>query len=255
MLRDIDVTLIATRRPELVDLTLRSFQQNLFSRVRCRRLVLNIDPLWGSDDDDREVERICRRFFADVDVRRPASPSFGGAVKWAWSRPTSEWFLHLEDDWLLARGINPATLATELSASDVGQVQLANLSRSQRARKIPLEIATSPGFVRSAFAEIAVRHMNPDMDPEKQFYEGHNPAGLAEMIRFRTKFYGDAGTPKLLYDTGRVWRKVRGIKKGVRRGTSLWGRSRRPSPPAVAFLAVKLFMEARLRASRLLPVV
>jgi hypothetical protein len=248
-----DATLIATRRPDLVELTLRSFRQNLFSIARFDRLYLNIDPLWGTTEDDKAVEEICRSYFPAVEIRRPETPSFGGAVRWAWSRPRSEWFLHLEDDWLLARRISASQLETELSSADSGQIHLANLSRAGRAQRVALPIVTSPAFVRTEFARIASSHMHAEMDPEKQFYDGHNPEGLAALRRFQTKFYGDATTPQLLFDTGRIWRKVRGIRKGLRGGTSLWMPSKRMRLPTVAFTLVKLIMEARLTASRFLP--
>ncbi|MEJ0013499.1 MAG: hypothetical protein WDM94_12940 [Bauldia sp.] len=244
--------MVATRRPQLVELTLRSFHLNLLRRLRAPRLIINIDPAWGSEEDDREVERICRQYFEVVDIRRPEVPGFGAAVRWTWSEVATEWFLHLEDDWLLAWRINPDHLATQLNDLRVGQVQLSNASRRRRWRLTPHVIATSPGFIRRTFAEIAVDHMDPALDPEKQFYQGHNPVGAAALSAYRTRFYGGPFTPQLMRDTGRMWRKVRGLRKRVVEGASIWVDADRKKPMS-AYSANMDRMERRLNWSRLLP--
>jgi hypothetical protein len=255
LLGPVDVTMVATRRPELIELTLRSFHLNLLRHLKAPRLIINIDPVWGSDEDDREVEAVCRRFFEVVDIRRPEVPGFGAAVRWTWSAVTTEWFLHLEDDWLLARRINPDHLTSQLKDPSVGQVQLANTTRRRRWRMKPHVISTSPGFVRRAFAEIAVSHMDPALDPEKQFYQGHNPQGVAALSGFTTRFYGGNWTPQILFDTGRVWRKVRGMRKRVVNGTSVWLTTDRRAS-STRFAASMRKMERRLwRAQHLWPAV
>jgi hypothetical protein len=257
-----DVTMVATRRPELVELTLRSFHQNLLAGLDAPRLILNIDPVWGSEEDDREIEAICRRYFSVVEMRRPSSPGFGAAVKWAWARTATDWFLHLEDDWLLARRIDPEHLAAQMADPELGQIKLSNKSRYRRIRarvrfwrrKRPEMIATSPAFVRASFGRAAVSHMDPDLDPEKQFYQGFNPEGAAVLARFRQRLYGDLSTPCLLHDTGRIWREVQGIRKVVIGGKSVWeqaGRRRR----ADAYAAQRREMEALLKRSTEMPAV
>jgi hypothetical protein len=250
----VDVTLVATRRPDLLELTLRSFHMNLLRFISAPRLIINIDPVWGSEEDDRELEKICRRYFETVVIRRPETPGFGLAVKWTWSQVTTDWFLHLEDDWLLARRIDPRHLALQMADPKIGQIQLANTTRRKRWRMTPHVIATSPGFIRRAFAEIAVAHMNPELDPEKQFYQGHNPAGVAALSVYKTRFYGGPLTPQLMRDTGRVWRKVRGLRKRVVAGTSVWQDTDRRRA-ASAFVANMRKMERRLRRSKLWPAV
>jgi len=252
----LDVTMVAARRPDLVDLTLRSFRLNLLDALDAPHLILNIDPVWGTAADDQEVEAVCRRYFQSVEVRRPERPCFGGAVKWAWGRVQTEWFLHLEDDWLLARRIDTEGLAERMADPDLGQIKLSNKSRYRRLkgrlrrwRKHPEMIATSPSIIRSSFARVAVAFMNPDLDPEKQFYQGFNPAGAAALERFGSRVYGNLLTPCLLYDTGRVWRQVRGMKKRVVDGQSVWEETERKRA-SQSYAFQQRAMEARLLRSR-----
>ena len=258
-----DVTMVATRRPELVELTLRSFHQNLLGVLNAPRLILNIDPVWGTEKDDQEIDAICRRYFPAVDIRRPETPGFGAAVKWAWGKAETDWFLHLEDDWLLARRIDPEHLAAQMADPELGQIKLSNKSRYRRIRarvrfwkrKKPEMIATSPAFVRAAFGRAAVAHMDPDLDPEKQFYQGFNPEGAAALAHFKQRFYGDLATPCLLHDTGRVWREGQGITKVVIDGRSVWKDAGWRQGAAAAYEAQRRKFEALLKRSAATPAV
>jgi len=262
-----DVTLIATRRPEVLDLTLRSFYNNLLSNFRSIRLFVNIDPIWGDEKDDANVELICKKYFTEVHIRRPDTASFGAAVQWVWGRTTSRWFLHLEDDWLLARKISPEHLERELADVTVGQVHLKNGSRSRRllrpvrnrlkqgrpgAEKFPLPLTTSPGFIHADFASVALQYLDPNLDPERQFSLGYNPSGAAALKCFHPKKYGNVFTPSLLYDTGRAWRLARGKTKRLVAGKSIWEDSPVSSGPFVEQMAR---FEKILKRSQSLPAV
>jgi hypothetical protein len=91
-----------------------------------------------------------------------------------------------------------------------------------------MPLVTSPAFTRRAFAEIAVAHMDPALDPEKQFTHGHKPAGVAALAVFSTRLYGGPFTPRIIKDTGRSWRRAFGIKKRFIGGLSVWQSARRP---------------------------
>ena len=47
----IDVCMVAGRRPDLIQTTLDSFNANLFRNFTVDRFIVNIDPVFGSDDD------------------------------------------------------------------------------------------------------------------------------------------------------------------------------------------------------------
>jgi hypothetical protein len=221
---ELDVVLVSTRRPSLVKETLQSFSRNLFCKVHVRRMICNIDPLWGDENDDREVEQVCRSHFSNVVVRRPNEPSFGAAVRWLWAQPESEWFLHLEDDWVLRRPIDPARLLKEMAPADVAQISLYRANRRAWRRGVWIDrFTTSPSFVRTAFGKLVSSLHDPNLDPEKQMYGTQNPSLTAAIEgKFRHRLYGPRFAPDYLRDIGRSWRDERKIEKKLIGERSVW---------------------------------
>jgi hypothetical protein len=219
----IDVTLVSTRRPDLLQQTLDSFSRHFFSRVPVRRLFVNLDPLWGDIDADRAVERICRSYFKDVMIRRPAEPSFGGAVKWLWSQPETDRFFHLEDDWLLLRPLNPARLAREMAADRVAQISFSRLNRKAWRKGVWLErFTTSPSMLKTSFARQVSALQDADLDPEKQLYGPGNPALRNLTGQFRHRLHAHRFARAFIADIGRDWREQQGIHKQLVNGRSTW---------------------------------
>jgi hypothetical protein len=219
----IDVTLTAARRPDLLKETLSSLAKNFLSRVQARQLFVNIDPIWGTESDADEVERLCRSHFVAVTVRRPERASFGAAVKWLWSQPSADWFLHIEDDWIMSRPINGARLAALMANTNIGQIRLFDLPRAslrKTLRRMLLRrrrptFATSPSLVSRDFGRTASRFMDPDLDPEKQFSRGANTAGLQALEPFSPAFFDHRFASPLMIDIGREWREKRNIEKKI----------------------------------------
>lgn len=218
----IDLTMTATRRPDLIAITLASFQENLFERLPVRTFFLNIDPIWGSEEDGDRVEEIAKSYFTTV-VRRPAEASYGGAVKWLWQQPETEWFLHLEDDWILSHKISLKRLRQQMGMPGVVQIAIANWTRLQRRRKRPV-IGVGPLFASSKFARHAGVLMNPDLDPDKQFRNGTNPALSMAARELRSVYFGGPFTKSTAIDIGRDWRDKRGIEKQIIDGAAVWTR-------------------------------
>lgn len=223
-LSEFDVTVVATRRSELLKQTLHTFSKNLFSKIHIRRMFCNIDPLWGDERGDREIEETCRSYFADVVIRKPEKPSFGAAVKWLWSQPQTDWFLHLEDDWLLTRPIDVERLSQEMSFSTVEQISFTRLNRKAWRKGVWVDrFTTSPSLVRSSFARLVSSLMDPELDPEKQMYGTENPI-LSDVTRgeFRHRLHGHRFSRDFLEDIGRAWREERGIVKKRVGDKSIW---------------------------------
>ncbi len=222
--RELDVVLVSTRRPALVREALRSFSENLFGKIRARRIFCNIDPLWGDEDDDRNVEQACRKYFSDVVVRRPDQANFGAAVKWLWAQPETEWFLHLEDDWVLRKPIDPARLFAEMDPPDVAQISLCRANRQAWRKGVWLDrFTTSPSFVRTTFGKLVSSLQDPDLDPEKQMYGTQNARLTAAIAgKFRHRLHGPRFAPDPITDIGRSWRDERNIEKRVIDERSVW---------------------------------
>lgn len=220
-MKTMDLTMTAARRPDVFEQTLQSFQAMLFDRVPVRTFFLNIDPIWGTDEDGRAVEQIARSYFKNVSVRTPETPSYGGAVKWLWQQPETDWFLHLEDDWLLSHKVSLDQLWAQMNEPDVVQIKIANWPRLRR-RKRPPEIGLCPLFAERKFSAMAAGHMNPDLDPDKQFRNRTNPVLQEACSGYRAVYFGGVFTRETAIDIGRDWRDARGIEKKIVDGAAVW---------------------------------
>ena len=74
---EIDITLVASRRPELLAVTLDSFAERIFAHFRIRRVVANIDPFLGTDVEGDRCESLILGYFPQAEIVRPPRPSFG----------------------------------------------------------------------------------------------------------------------------------------------------------------------------------
>jgi hypothetical protein len=252
MISEIDVTLVAARRPDLLELTLRSFHLNLLKHLSVKRLFVNLDPIWGTEADAASVKAVCRTYFRDVVFREPEQPSFGAAVQWAWAQSDREWFLHLEDDWCMLWRVSMRRLAREMADERVGQISFHNHGIAWRTGVWKRKFTTSPSLVRSNVGRAAAELMDPDFDPEKQLYDGRNPALMQAISAYRHRFHGSRFAPRCIVDTGRDWREARQIEKRRADGVSTW------STPSDAVLdepmrAALDRCEDRLRWARFLP--
>lgn len=218
-MQPIDVTMVAARRPQLVAEVIAAFRENLFSRVPIGRVFLNIDPLWGDDGDADEVERLVRSGFRDypgteIEVTRPNAPSLTAALKSLWGKPRTEWFLHMEDDWALDIPIDHAKLRRPMRDTNVAQIRFSWWYPTKRFTR-PVEFGTAPAFNRSAFARRVAELMDPSLHPERQVYDGSNPALSAWVRQRKQVYYGSIFTPAAIRDLGKAWRLQRGIEKST----------------------------------------
>ena len=54
-----DITMTAVRRPEVIEKTLKSFTENLFTTPDDHTLIVNIDPI--GEGTNKEVIEVCRK--------------------------------------------------------------------------------------------------------------------------------------------------------------------------------------------------
>ena len=102
----IDVTIVATHRPELLERTLASFFKNLWSiKDGSLRAVINVDPVGSDTDKYFDVLDVCLKYFADVKINRSEKGNFPAACKWIWENATADYIFNLEEDWELLYAI------------------------------------------------------------------------------------------------------------------------------------------------------
>lgn len=216
----------ATFRPELLELTLTSFFKNLLGQVNDVRLIVNIDPVGDDGCSADDILKICRRYFVDIVFRCPEQPAFSSAVNWCWRQVETEFFLHLEDDWLLKK---PVSLKTALDLfnqdRDVASVRFNRSANSEGSPVSSPGFSLNPSIIRKKFIDEALPFFSCDIDPEKQF---SILDGEKEEILSHWKFicYGAANESLYVIDTGRRWRKFMNLGKWRQDGGEITWQSR-----------------------------
>ncbi|PIO96493.1 hypothetical protein [Pleomorphomonas carboxyditropha] len=236
-----DLCVVASRRPDLLAVTLQSFSDHFFSRCVPARVFVNLDPIFGSEDDHRAVVSIVRARFSAATVFEPATAGFGAAVKRLWSATQADYVFHLEDDWVANFDISQDIF----NHFDDRRIQQVSFHRNENwdfrkkgrfhkkknylrlmGVKLPIytsmpQFTTSPSILRGEFARAAASLMDPARDPEKQFYSSVNIELERFAKPFRNYVYSPSSAP-VIRDIGIEWREARGIQKIIRNATSTW---------------------------------
>lgn len=238
----IDLCIVATRRPELLATTLDSFREKILCRLDLGIAYLNLDPVFGSPEDQVACVDIVRERFPDAVISQPEHPGFCAAVARVWSATVSEYVFHLEDDWIALREMgedllqpfaDPSIMQVSFHTADQnwnigkkGHFHRRNEYGRLLGIKIPLfgtfpKFTTSPSILRGTFARQCAALMDLSRDPEKQFYSGVNPAMEAYVAGYRNYIFSPEGKP-VIRDMGREWREQRNIRKVITNATSIW---------------------------------
>lgn len=236
----LDVTIVSGRRPELLEETMKSFHRGLFQKFDIKNVYVNIDPFGGSETAQVECVKIIKSFFPHAHIAQPDVCSFTKAVQTLWMRPSSRYFLHLEDDWTLNEPID-ADKVDSMLTGNVKQVSLMSVHKGWDGRSLyhkykkrkkfrgitywrsrSSDFSTSPVFIDSKFAKECASRMKVELDPEKQFSENRNPVLESYSSQYLNKFYVGEVSPNVVSDTGRKWRKQRGIEKIFDKGVTSW---------------------------------
>ena len=229
-----DLTLVCGSRPDLLEQTLDSFHAYIFTEMSIGQVFANID-LYGGDEDKRKVCRsmILQRF-PKAAIEQPIKNSFGNAVKTLWSRPTSRNFLHLEDDWVALKPIHFRRIIRKAN-SNIKQWNLVkprveqSFLTSLRFRPIdgiPFFIpnlsrpafTTSPSIIDSRFAQGISELLNPELNPEKQMFNGMNIPLENYLQSFRCMALHKWWERASIRDIGRDWQLSQGIRVDIEDG-------------------------------------
>jgi hypothetical protein len=205
----LDVLTTATLRPDILEITLRSFYHRLFRQVRKCRLIINIDPIpEGAGNDKDEIIAISRHWFSDVVVRAPDKPSFPSAVQWLWTQSETDVVFHLEDDWMLRRSVDIQFVAEEFAKHDeLAQIALNPRVNRSHERKLSLR----PSFIRRKFILDALPLFDITSDPEKQWHRHFEPGGALAHWTFAD--HGSVGDGHHVREIGALWRKQLNLVK------------------------------------------
>ena len=220
-----DVVIIATLRPEILEITLSSFSKKLLHNYEVRAIV-NVDSVGDANCSAEDVLNVCSRYFKNVVSRTPASASFSSAVEWCWSQVNSEIFLHLEDDWCLKKKVYPARIEKAFENKDVVSLRL-NLKNNKEhltdgSSVYATGLGLNPSFFRLSYIKKLLRDFDLSKDPEKQFSCNVQKLSKEKLPPSYPIFliYGEPNESSYVIDTGKKWRKRIGLSKWSEKSTN-----------------------------------
>ncbi len=206
----IDITTSATIRPELLNITLKSFCSNLLSNDHEYRFIINVDPIGEPDKTPDDVLDVARSYFKNVIHRKPKVPCFGAAVIWCWQQTTSDLVFHLEDDWRLLKPIKLSLMLKTIAVyPKYASFRLSKkrVSKSSKNRVVSYPVLSlNPVFIRQSFIQKALKCMMPIKNPEKQL-RILDPMCGRFIKKTRHGIYIEQGSGEIVKDIGRGWMK------------------------------------------------
>jgi len=207
---EIDVTIIATVRPDVLEKTLSSLIA-MCPDIADARAVLNVDcvPV-NTPDKFGNVYLMTKKYLPVKFMRAAWQPSFSRAVISAWQMTTAEYVFHLEDDWEF---IKPIDLGKCIDMIDSGEADYIRFSK----RPVPIseeanKIALLPGLWKGETVRGLARYMSAAYDPEKQLRHGFNE-GIDSLLPKKIYDYSLTAGGIVCHDNGRKWRLQRGLEK------------------------------------------
>lgn len=242
-LTQVHLTMVASRRPDLLERTLESFWEKMLVAFDIGSAIMNLDPIFGSKHDENRCVSIFRSFFPGSEITIPATPGLPKAIKTLWSHAPDGLVLHLEDDWQLlwdvdrhavcdgltrshgeAREVVSLFLSSETTARrrQIYRYQRNSLrgrfSRPFSVKPRSVSFGTSPQISKGDFLRASASLIDTSFDAEKQMRRAAN----AELFHMQQKYasknlWGHQGQ-FLIEDLGRSWRetkKIRKIRKGL----------------------------------------
>lgn len=243
----VDITMTATRRPDILRTTLDSFLKLMFFPVRDQvRLIINIDPA-GLPVSSFDILDVAREFFplGNIACRLTAEPGFGSAFCWTWSQVSAPWVFHLEDDWELLQPVDlSAMIALMEEEPDLAVLRLPykltgpETSKSWnvffpwngRYFECPQDRATAAGFsghpslIRNDFVKRTLKYLNPNHNPEKQFH-ARIPDLQKIILEYRYGVWAQRNAPPTVRDIGRDWMVQNGfLKEGNKAFFTRWAK-------------------------------
>lgn len=233
----IDIAMTAALRPEIILQTLNSFQQGLLD-FPPHRLFVNIDPVGDRQYSQADVAAaISEAFDGECHFNTPKRPSFPSALKWAWEQVETEYFLNLEDDWMLGGSFSikemtavmqqfPALATLRFPKGGATETECVQSNSSKEPRYLfngayyqcPANRNTkanyygSPSLIRTAWAKQFTLEITGAGSPECQFRKWKKK-GDKRILAWDYGVWSKPGVKAGVIDIGTVWRHRNKIAK------------------------------------------
>lgn len=223
------VTITATKRMDVLYRTLSSMMENLLWRSECDAIV-NVDPVGFETDNVQRVLKLVELFLPVLASREALQPHFGSAFFSTWSMAAQhhedyDYVFNLEDDWELTKDLEIRDMVKILKEEwDLALLRLPQFKSTEKEMKnwnlffpwngkyfeCPDELRKTAGFcghpslIKMEFVRNCAPHINPTLNPEKQFH-GDNAPLLNEVMKWRYGVYGKPNDRPYIKDLGREW--------------------------------------------------
>lgn len=242
----IDITITATRRPEILRKTLDTFVQYCFKPIidQCR-VIINIDPI-GDNVPSCNVSDLVEMYFDRFIVGMPWDASFPRAFIWCWRQASAPWVFHLEEDWELLQSVDIMDMIRVMEAKpNLAVLRLPYRKSNENnqknwttfypwngtyfecpaGREKELGFCGHPSLIRGDFVRRTTPFMNPELNPEKQFH-GNHPIIMDIVKSYKYGTWGKPNDGAYIKDIGRDWMMLNGwVKKGAKAFFTNWERT------------------------------
>jgi hypothetical protein len=238
---DLDVTMTATIRPEIVKRTIQSFHENLL-HVADYRVIVNVDPV-GHANSAIEVQDVLRQYCKHVIAFYPRVPNFPAAFKKVWEEATADFVLSLEDDWQLMYPMSllrmieilstyPKLALLRLPFRPTGMDSAKNWQvffpwngdyfECPTDQRGSIGFCGHPSLIKRRFIADILPFLSEDSNPEKQFHARKSPL-MDVVLQWDYGVFGEQGAPPAVVDIGREWMLKNGfVKRGNKAFFKVW---------------------------------
>jgi len=219
--KQIDITISATIRPELLYVTLDSFKSKLLKNNFKYRVILNVDPIGDDKYNQQKMLDITKFFFDNIVYNFPKEPNFPKAVIWCWKQVESDYVFHLEDDWFLIKNINLNSMINILNNnSDIASLRLSKTDQKETGKKIKdfvyhEKLSLNPTLFNGKFIKEVVKMMDDKLNPEKQLRCSNLNKRTRFICKWKHVIYTKEGNGILIKDIGREWMETTKYHKQI----------------------------------------
>ena len=216
----VDICTTATLRHEILNETYRSFTENMLTEKNRYRLIINIDPIGDKLKRKNAVLQIARKYFNEVVYNFPETPCFTKAVQWCWSKTTSKYVFHLEDDWRLLETINIDSMIQIMEQYNLTSLRLSkdNLKKTKSSCKYGFvphpKISLNPTLFDGTFLRKIFPLMDLNHNPEKQLRPTKSELGQI-IAPTNHGIYQKDTVRRTVLDIGREWMDSSRYKKKI----------------------------------------
>jgi len=218
-MKQIDLCIVATLRPEILYKTLSSFEK-MTKFDGLINFVMNIDTVPRKEaytliNDIMRMGIAIGSFNpakAEVHFSVLGEGNFAKAVKTVWENSTSEYVFHMEDDWKFIREIDLNKCIERMEKENFDYMRFPKVHAPHL--NCMHKVALQPSLWKGDVVRRLAKHMRIDKDPEKQLRAGQGNEELDKVLfEIQKKGLKDYCSEWCVEDIGREWRDKQGLMK------------------------------------------